>query len=214
MLDSSSIYFIASGVFITLKYSLLSVLFGMVLGVVIALMRVTHSCFLRIIAESYVSIIRGTPLLVQLSVFYLAMPSIIGADISVFAAGIAAFSINSGAYLSVHIYAGIKGVDSGQVEAAKALGIPYYAMMRDIILPQAFVKILPSLVNEMINMVKESSIIAIFGEMDLMRRAQVIAAEQYQYMMPLLVSGLCYYVIVTMLSLLAGKIEEKVYAEN
>lgn len=214
MLDSSSIYFIASGVFITLKYSLLSVFFGMILGVVIALMRVTRSCFLRVVAEAYISIIRGTPLLVQLSVFYLAMPSIIGSDISVFAAGIAAFSINSGAYLSVHIYAGIKGVDIGQVEAAKALGIPYYSMMRDIILPQAFVKILPSLVNEMINMVKESSIIAIFGEMDLMRRAQVIAAEQYQYMMPLLVSGLCYYVIVTMLSFLAGKIEEKVYAEN
>ena len=114
----------------------------------------------------------------------------------------------------MHIYAGIKGVDRGQVEAAKALGIPYYRMMRDIILPQAFVKILPSLVNEMINMVKESSIIAIFGEMDLMRRAQVIAAEQYQYMIPLLVAGLCYYIIVTLLSFLAGKIEEKVYAEN
>lgn len=214
MLDSNSIYFIASGAFITLKYSILSVLFGMILGIVVALMRVTQNCFLRGTAELYVSIIRGTPLLVQLSVFYLAMPSIIGADISVFAAGIAAFSINSGAYLSVHIYAGIKGVDRGQVEAAKALGIPYYRMMRDIILPQAFVKILPSLVNEMINMVKESSIIAIFGEMDLMRRAQVIAAEQYQYMIPLLVAGLCYYIIVTLLSFLAGKIEEKVYAEN
>jgi polar amino acid transport system permease protein len=214
VLDSNSIYFIASGAFITLKYSILSVLFGMILGIVVALMRVTQNCFLRGIAELYVSIIRGTPLLVQLSVFYLAMPSIIGADISVFAAGIAAFSINSGAYLSVHIYAGIKGVDRGQVEAAKALGIPYYRMMRDIILPQAFVKILPSLVNEMINMVKESSIIAIFGEMDLMRRAQVIAAEQYQYMIPLLVAGLCYYIIVTLLSFLAGKIEEKVYAEN
>ncbi len=214
MLDSNSIYFIASGAFITLKYSILSVLFGMILGIVVALMRVTQNCFLRGTAELYVSIIRGTPLLVQLSVFYLAMPSIIGADISVFAAGIAAFSINSGAYLSVHIYAGIKGVDRGQVEAAKALGIPYYRMMRDIILPQAFVKILPSLVNEMINMVKESSIIAIFGEMDLMRRAQVIAAEQYQYMIPLLVAGLCYYMIVTLLSFLAGKIEEKVYAEN
>jgi polar amino acid transport system permease protein len=214
VLDSNSIYFIASGAFITLKYSILSVLFGMILGIVVALMRVTQNCFLRGTAELYVSIIRGTPLLVQLSVFYLAMPSIIGADISVFAAGIAAFSINSGAYLSVHIYAGIKGVDRGQVEAAKALGIPYYRMMRDIILPQAFVKILPSLVNEMINMVKESSIIAIFGEMDLMRRAQVIAAEQYQYMIPLLVAGLCYYMIVTLLSFLAGKIEEKVYAEN
>ncbi len=214
MLDSNSIYFIASGAFITLKYSILSVLFGMILGIVVALMRVTQNCFLRGTAELYVSIIRGTPLLVQLSVFYLAMPSIIGADISVFAAGIAAFSINSGAYLSVHIYAGIKGVDRGQVEAAKALGIPYYRMMRDIILPQAFVKILPSLVNEMINMVKESSIIAIFGEMDLMRRAQVIAAEQYQYMIPLLVAGLCYYIIVTLLSFLAGKIEEKAYAEN
>lgn len=214
MLDSNSIYFIASGAFITLKYSILSVLFGMILGIVVALMRVTQNCFLRGTAELYVSIIRGTPLLVQLSVFYLAMPSIIGSDISVFAAGIAAFSINSGAYLSVHIYAGIKGVDRGQVEAAKALGIPYYRMMRDIILPQAFVKILPSLVNEMINMVKESSIIAIFGEMDLMRRAQVIAAEQYQYMIPLLVAGLCYYMIVTLLSFLAGKIEEKAYAEN
>jgi len=208
------IWFISSGAFITLKYSIISVTLGMIIGIIIALMRITHITILRAFAIAYVSVIRGTPLLVQLSLFYFAIPAITGYSISVFAAGILAFSINSGAYLSVHIYSGINGVDQGQVEAAKALGIPYWSMMRDIVLPQAFARILPSLVNEMVNMVKESSIIAILGEADLMRRAQIVAAEQYTYMAPLLVAGGCYYVIVTILSIIAGKIEAKVYVKN
>lgn len=213
-MEYSWIWFIASGALITLQYSILSVGIGLIIGLLIALMRVSHITILNLVARVYVSIIRGTPLLVQLSLFYFAIPLITGHPISIFAAGVASFSINSGAYLSVHIYSGIKGVDRGQVEAAQALGIPYAAMMKDIILPQAFSRTLPSLVNEVINMVKESSIIAILGEMDLMRRAQIVAAEQYTYLMPLLTAGACYYIIVTVLSVIAEKIEAKVYAKN
>lgn len=208
------IWFIASGSLTTLKYSVISVGLGMILGMIIALMHFANNPLSKAFAQIYISVIRGTPLLVQLSFFYFAMPRILGFPISVFEAGVSAFSINSGAYLSVHIRSGIDGVEKGQLEAAKTLGIPYYDMMKDVILPQAFRRIIPSLVNEIINMVKESSIIAVLGETDIMRRAQIVSAEKYTYLAPLLVAGLSYYIIVTILSFVAKKIEDKLYAND
>ncbi len=137
------------------------------------------------------------------------MPSLLNIEISAFTAGIIAFSMNSGAYVSENIRAGIESVDKGQFEAAKSLGIPYKLMMQHIIMPQAIRNILPSLVNESINMVKESSIISVIGEADIMRRANIVSAEQYTYFEPLLVAALCYYILVTILSLLAKLLEKR-----
>jgi His/Glu/Gln/Arg/opine family amino acid ABC transporter permease subunit len=203
------VFYIVNGTLVTLQYSLLAVFFGLCLGLMLALAVLGSNFYLRFLAYSYISVIRGTPLLLQLSIVYYLLPVVTGYNISVFAAGILAFSVNSGAYVAEIIRSGIQSIDKGQFDAAKALSIPYWRMMLDIILPQALRNILPALVNEVVNMVKESALIATLGEVDIMRRAQLVAAEQYSYFAPLLVAAACYYIIIQVLSLLAMFLERK-----
>lgn len=207
------VFYIAKGIGVTLQYTILPIILGLLLGTLLVLMKMSSSKTLNGMASSYISVIRGTPLLLQLSVVYFAIPGLTGYNISAFAAGVIAFSCNSAAYIAEIIRAGINAVDKGQFEAAYALGVPHKRMMLDIILPQAIRNILPSLVNEGIAMIKESSIIAIIGEGDLMRRAQVVSAEQYTYMAPLLVAAACYYLLVMILSQLGQKLERHLHAK-
>lgn len=203
-----SIYFILEGALVTLKYSSISVCFGLLIGIALAILKVNRYLALRLFADAYTSIFRGTPLLIQLSIVYFALPGILGVKLTVFTAGVIAFSLNSCAYVSEVIRAGIASVDKGQTDAAKALGIPDRLIMKDIILPQAIRNILPSLINELINLIKESAIISIIGEMDLMRRAQVVSAEHYSYFLPMIVAAFGYYIMVLIISTI-GKIVEK-----
>jgi len=200
-------FYIVQGIGLTIKYSFTSVSCGLMIGALLSVCRLSGNIFLKSFAGIYVSLIRGTPVLLQLSIVYYALPGIIGYNITPFVAGVVAFSLNSAAYIAEIIRAGILSVDRGQFEAAKVLKIPYHLMMRDIILPQALRNVLPALVNEMAVMIKESAMIAIIGEADLMRRAQIVAAEQYTYFAPLLVSGVCYYILVSMLTYFAKILE-------
>ncbi|MDR0296488.1 MAG: amino acid ABC transporter permease [Rickettsia sp.] len=209
LLDFPSACFIMQGMVVTLKYSIVSVLLGLIIGTLLAICKVSKSHALRLFANFYTSVFRGTPLLIQLSIIYFALPGLIGIKLGVFAAGTIAFSLNSGAYVSEIIRAGINAVDKGQIEAAEALGIPERLMFKDIILPQAIRNILPSLVNELVNLIKESAIISMIGEMDLMQRARVVSLEHYTYFTPLLIAGLCYYVMVIIISNLARILEKK-----
>ncbi len=201
--------FIIKGVFVTLEYSLIAVCVGLVIGVLVAICKVVDIKTLRILAHGYTSIFRGTPLLIQLSIIYFGFPGLLNIQLSVFAAGILAFSMNSGAYVSEIIRAGIESVDKGQTEAAKAIGVPPILRMKDIILPQAFRYILPALVNELINLVKESALISIIGEMDLMRRAQMVSAETYNFFMPMLTAAAAYYFLVLIISSFAMILEKR-----
>lgn len=204
-----SILFIIEGSLITLKYSIISVFFGVIIGTLLAFCKTGKISFLRIFGNIYTSIFRGTPLLIQLSIMYFLIPKMLGIKLSVFVAGTIAFSLNSGAYVSEVIRAGIESVDDGQTEAARALGIKEYFIMKDIIFPQAIRNILPSLINELVNMLKESAIISMLGEADLMRRAQMIAAETYDYFTPIITAAICYYVLVLFFSLLAKRVEKR-----
>jgi polar amino acid transport system permease protein len=203
------LYFILKGVTVTLKYSVISVFLGLIIGTILAFLKVIDLKILRLAAHAYTSIFRGTPLLIQLTIIYFGLPGLIGLKLSVFAAGVIAFSLNSGAYVSEIIRAGIESVDRGQVEAAKALGVSPVLRMKDIILPQAFRSILPALVNELINLVKESCLISVIGEMDLMRRAQVISAETYTFFTPMLTAAAAYYVMVLIISSFALLLEKR-----
>ena len=208
ILPMHQIGFIIQGVGVTLQYSLISVFFGLVIGIVLASLKVSNNHWGRLFANAYTSVFRGTPLLIQLSIIYFGLPSLISLKLSMFVAGVISFSLNSGAYISEIIRAGINSVDRGQFEAARALGIAPSLIMRDIILPQATRVILPSLVNELINMIKESALISIVGGLDLMRRAQVVAAETYSFFAPMLIAALTYYVLVMTISV-SGKFLEK-----
>lgn len=205
----NTILYIIGGAWVTLLYTVSGVGIGLIIGCLLSLCKVSNNFLLKSSATIYISIFRGTPLLVQLSLIYFALPALTGIKMSILAAGIIAFSLNSGAYVAEIIRAGIESVDRGQFEAAKSMGIPYRHMMKDIILPQALTNILPALVNELVNLLKETAIISMIGGADLMRRAQTVAAEQYSYFQPLLIAGACYYILVMALSILAKILEKK-----
>lgn len=204
---SANIPYILAGIFITLQFSLVSAFFGFLWGTILALFKISTIKPLNIFSQGYTSIFRGTPLLVQLTLIYFATPQLTGYDITAFQAGILTFSLNSGAYISETIRAGIQAVDKGQKEACEALGVNYQLMMLDIILPQALKNILPALVNESINLLKDSTLVSVIGVEDLLRRAQIVGAEKYIYFEPLIFVAVIYYLMIITLTWGANKLE-------
>lgn len=199
--------FMLEGIWVTLQFVIVSIVIGFIIGTVLALFKIGSIKPLRLFADFYTSMFRGTPLILQLMIIYLAVPQLTGYDISAFLSAILAFGLNSSAYVSEIIRAGISAVDKGQTEAAMALGVPYRQMMVDIILPQALKNILPALMNEFITLTKESAIVSTIGYLDLMRRGQVVGANLYRNFEPLLFVGLIYWGLVMVLSLLGKWVE-------
>ncbi|MFD1019076.1 amino acid ABC transporter permease [Thalassobacillus hwangdonensis] len=201
--------FMLKGIGVTLGFVSVSILFGFVLGTGFALLKISKVKGLVWFADAYTSIFRGTPLILQLMIIYFAVPQLTGYDMPPFLAAVLAFGLNSSAYVSEIIRAGIQAVEKGQTEAAQALGIPYRPMMKDLILPQALKNILPALMNEFITLTKESAIVSTISYLDLMRRAQVVGADIYRNFEPLLFVGLIYYFLVMGLSLLGKAMERR-----
>lgn len=192
----------------------MSIVIGFVLGTLLAICKIGTIRPLKIVADIYTSMFRGTPLLVQLMIIYIAIPQLTGYDISPYVSAILAFGLNSSAYVSEIIRAGILAVDRGQTEAAAALGVPYRQMMMNIILPQAIKNILPALMNEFITLTKESAIVSVIGYVDLMRRAQIVGANTYHNFEPLLFVALIYWVMVYGLTLAGKGIERRMRASD
>ncbi|HEY4600959.1 MAG TPA: amino acid ABC transporter permease [Cerasibacillus sp.] len=201
--------FMLKGIWVTLKFVVFSISIGLLLGTILALCKITNVSILKWLADAYTSVFRGTPLILQLMIIYYAVPQLIGYDISAFLSAILAFGLNSSAYVSEIIRAGILAVDRGQVEAAQALGVPYPKMMVHIILPQALKNILPALMNEFITLTKESAIVSVIGYLDLMRRAEIVGAKIYRNFEPLLFAGIIYWVMVFILTQIGKRIERR-----
>ncbi len=204
----NSVLYIIEGVGVTLQYTLVAVFLGFILGSMLSICRISRIRVLKLFASVYISIFRGTPLLVQLSLIYFVVPPL-GYNITIFESGIVAFSLNSAAYVSEIIRSGINSVDRGQFEASRALSLSRYDMMIGVIMPQAFRNILPALVNEIVNLLKETAIISVIGGVDIMRRAQIVSEETYDYFTPLLTAACCYYILVLAFSTLAKIVENK-----
>lgn len=201
--------FIIKGIPLTLLFTLSSVFMGLLWGTVLSFFKISGIKPLGWFANAYTSIFRGTPLLLQLSLVYFATPQLTGYNISALQAGILTFTLNSGAYMSETIRGGIQAVDKGQFEAAMSMGVTYRMMMWDIILPQALKNILPALVNETIGLLKDSSLVATIGVVEILRSAQIVGANNYIYFEPLLFAGLIYYVLVMGLSFAAAALERR-----
>lgn len=203
-----SLPFILQGITITLKIVIVAGILGFVFGIILALFKISSLKIFNWIADAYTSIFRGTPLVLQLMIIYFGSPQIVGYQIEPYTAAVLSFALNSAAYISEIIRAGILAVDKGQQEAAMALGIPYKKMMWDIILPQALKNILPALMNEFITLTKESAIVTTVGVMDIMRRAYIVGADKFSFFEPLLLAGFIYYLMVMTLTVL-GKVVER-----
>jgi His/Glu/Gln/Arg/opine family amino acid ABC transporter permease subunit len=201
--------FILSGVPQTLLFTFSSVFFGLLLGTLLSLFKISGIKPLYWFAVAYTSVFRGTPLLLQLSLVYFATPQLTGYNIDALQAGVVTFSLNSAAYMSETIRAGIQAVDKGQTEAALTLGVPYPQLMWDIVLPQALKNILPALVNETISLLKDSSLVSTIGVVEILRSAQIVGANKYIYFEPLILAGLIYYILVMGLTYTASILEKR-----
>lgn len=199
---------ILSGIPIILLLSLVSALLGTVLGVLSVLLR-KSSKLGNIFVSVYVDIFRGTPVYVQLFFFYFGIPSFLGLNVNAWTACIVALSLNSGAYVSEIIRAGIDAIDQGQIEAAKALGVKTIDITKDIIVPQAVRNVLPAIVNEFITMTKETAVISAVGMHDMMYWFTAVKSLTYRSFEPLLVIFVAYYVMNKVLSLIGKAIERK-----
>jgi len=206
--------FILEGLKVTLSIVVVSLFLGFILGILLTLCKISVFKPLIWLADFYTSIFRGTPLVLQLLIIYFGLPKLLGFQIDQYWAAVAAFSLNSAAYVSEIIRAGINAIDKGQKEAAVALGIPYAKMMKDLLLPQAFKNISPALVNETITLTKESAIVTVIGLGDVMRRAYQAGAVTYNYLEPLIFAGLIYYVIVLILTFVGKSVERKLKSND
>ena len=195
------------GLVVTLEVTGVALLLAFVLGFLIAVLKVLPCEPPRVILDLYTSIFRGIPLIVLLFIAYFGMPQLTGYKISMFAASVLTLGLNGSATVSETVRGGIEGVDRGQYDAARALGLPYPSMMWEIIIPQALRSVAPALVNEAITVLKSSSLVATIGLMDMMRAAQSVQALTYRAFEPFVVVAAVYYVIVMALVALSRRME-------
>ena len=185
---------------------------GIVLGFLSAVVRVVHEqtgkmVFLDRLVKLYVSVIRGTPIMVQLLIIYFVL--LLPAGVDKFPAAVLCFGLNSGAYVSEIIRGGIMSIDQGQTEAGRSLGFGFGSTMIHIILPQAFKAVLPSLCNEFITLLKETSVAFYIGVADLTQGGLKIRSITYSNFMPLIAVALIYLVLVLILTKLVGILERR-----
>lgn len=190
----------------TMMIAILGLIIGVLIGTVIATVRVLPkysriSKILNGFCSFYVGLFRGTPMVVQLLVFYYVMLPIIGVKLSSVNVAICVFGLNSGAYISEIMRAGILSVDGGQMEGGRSVGLSYASTMIKIVIPQAVKNILPTLGNEFIALVKETSVVSFVGATDLYVAFNYIGSNSYEFMVPYLVMALIYIAIVCIITL-------------
>ena len=189
----------------TVIIAVIGLLIGIVIGTLIATVRVVpkYKLFPRIlnaICSFYVGLFRGTPMVVQLLVFYYVMLPILGLKMTGVEVSILVFGLNSGAYISENMRSGILSVDHGQMEAGRAVGLSFGTTMMKIVIPQAIKNILPTLGNEFIALIKETSVVSFVGAADLYVAFNYIGSNSYEFMVPYLVMAIIYIVIVLIIS--------------
>lgn len=205
-------HYLANGLGTTLLITFFAVLIGMMLGFIIAIVRFTHDKTGKMkvgnfLCRIYLTVIRGTPAVVQLLIIYFVIFASV--PISKIFVAIIAFGINSGAYVAEIVRSGIASIDDGQFEAGRSLGLNYRQTMISIILPQAFKNVLPALANECIVLLKETSVSGYIAVQDLTKGGDIIRSQTYSAFMPLISVAIIYLVMVVVLSHFVTKLERR-----
>ena len=204
--------YLTDGLSTTLLVTFFAVILGMVLGFLIAIVRATHDKngklgVLNFFAMVYLTVIRGTPVVVQLLILYFIIFATVNSDKTLVA--ILAFGLNSAAYVAEIVRSGIMSIDNGQFEAGASLGLNYSKTMLFIILPQAFKNILPALANECIVLLKETSVAGYIALVDLTKGGDIIRSQTYEAFLPLIAVAIIYLVMVMFLSAMVSKLERR-----
>ena len=203
-------HYLVDGFLVTIEISACAVLMGLCIGFLVAVVRSAHDQtgrykVLNFLCHIYLTVVRGTPVVVQLLIIYFVIFGSV--DVSKVLVAIVAFGVNSGAYVAEIIRSGIMAVDSGQMEAGRSLGLSYGTTMRSVILPQAFKNVLPALGNEFIVLLKETSVCGYIALQDLTKGGDIIRSQTYDAFLPLIAVALTYLVVVVCLSQLLKKLE-------
>ncbi len=204
--------YLVNGLGNTLLITLLSVIIGIILGFLVAIVRSTHDKtgklnILNFICKVYLTVIRGTPVVVQLLIIYFVIFASVDID-KIFVA-VLAFGLNSGAYVAEIVRSGIMSIDNGQFEAGSSLGLSYTQTMINIILPQAFKNVLPALANEFIVLLKETSVSGYIAIADLTKGGDTIRSQTYEPFLPLIAVALIYLVMVVFLTRMVTLLERR-----
>ncbi len=216
---SGAMPLLLEGLKLTVITSLVSILIGMVIGLLVCLMKMSKNVVLRAIAGVYIWIIRGTPMLVQAFIVFFGVPQVVRMFVSDFkftalTAGIITLSLNAGAYLAEIYRGGIMAVPKGQTEAARSLGLSQGQAMRKVVLPQAIKFSIPSLVNQFIITIKDTSILSAIGMAELVNKAKTYVGSTYTFFETYLVVAAMYLVIISILMIISNYIEKKLKYER
>ncbi len=207
VLDSAP--WLLKGALFTLQLSLGGMIFGLLLGLVLALLRLSFFWPLRLLARFYISIFRGTPLIAQLFLIYYGLPQF-NLELEPFAAAMIGLSLNTAAYTAETLRGAISSIDKGQWEAAASLGMTSWQRMRRVILPQAARTALPSLGNSFVGLIKDTSLAATIQVPELFRQAQLITSRTFEVFTMYLAASLIYWVMATVLATLQNRLEKRV----
>ena len=205
----NAIPLLLKGALITFQVSIIGAFLGIGVGLILILMRMSRLKVINLIARIYISLIRGTPLLVQIFFIFYALPGLMGIDLNPFIAGVLALSLNSGAFVTEILRAGISAIPRGQMEAAKALGLKRMVIWSRIILPQVFALVLPPLTNEFTMLVKASPLLSVITVVELTRTAQQIMIYTYRPVEVMLAAATLYFVICFLLSTFSRRLERR-----
>lgn len=198
-----------SGLAVTCEITAAALVIAFALGALIAVGKVLPCRPLRAVLGFYTSVFRGVPLIVLLFLVYFATPQLTGYKIDMFTASVLTLGLNGSATVSETLRGGIEGVDAGQYDAARSIGLPYSKMMRLIVIPDALHSVEPALINEVITVLKSSSLVATIGLMDMMRAAQSVQALTYRAFEPFLAVAVVYYLIVMALVAVSRRLERR-----
>jgi polar amino acid transport system permease protein len=201
-----------TGLILTLQISALSIILGVIIGLITGLARLSSSPAPKWLAIGYIELIRGTPLLVQIYIFYFFIGQVFG--LSNFMAGVLALSFFAGAYIAEIIRAGIQSIHRGQMEAARSLGMNYPQAMRYIILPQAFKRILPPLAGQFISLIKDSSLVGVIALVELTRAGREIGTSTFNYFEVFFTVAVLYLVLTFSLSMVVQYLERRFAASD
>jgi His/Glu/Gln/Arg/opine family amino acid ABC transporter permease subunit len=221
ILDDNYMFFVR-GIGVTLLVTVFALILGLIIGVVVAIVRSAHDLqqqgkernvvlgFFNAICRLYITVIRGTPTMVQLLImWFVVWGSARSSDQNLIVCAVLTFGINSGAYIAEIVRSGIMSIDKGQMEAGRSLGLPYWSTMKSVIIPQAFKNVLPALGNEFITLLKETSIVTVIGLKDLTKGAMIIQANTYQALVPFFAIAGIYLVLVIIISKILGMLERR-----
>lgn len=194
-------------IFATVNITVLGLIIGLLIGLFFAILKVSHLKILNLIADLYITIIRGTPLVVQIFILYFGLVQFV--DLGRFLSGGIALGVHNGAYIAEIFRGSIQSIDRGQAEAARSLGMTYRLSMRRIVLPQALRRAIPPLGNQFIIALKDSSLVAFIGFQDLFNRAQRIQSSTGMAMESYIIVGIYYLLLVLILSVIVSWIERQ-----